>query len=76
MGVGGLVWFFGVAMVAWHIRQRQRVLHSVAISPSDLKFHEQQNRQSLQQAIDELRQKQEDERTRDPNELYVNGSRR
>ena len=148
IGVGALVWFFGVAMVAWHVRQRHRVLHNAAISPSDLKFHEQQyrrrmqtsaltftlgalislcdylpqfrpssafaatyvvvllllsmwlvllalgdalasrihmsqslrrnrqNRQSLQQAIDELRQKQEDERTRDPDELYVNGSRR
>ena len=148
IGVGALVWFFGVAMVLWHVRQRQRVLHDVAISPSDLKFHEQQyrrrmqtsaltftlgglislcdylpqfrtspafaatyvvvllllsmwlvllalgdalasrvhmsqslrrnrqNRQSLQQAIDELRQKQADERTRDPDELYVNGSRR
>ena len=148
MGVGAFVWFFCVAMVAWHIRQRQGVLRGVATSPSDLKFHEQQyrrrmqtsaltltlgalislcdylpqfrtsptfaasyvvvllllsmwlvllalgdalasrvhmsqslrrnrqNRQSLQQAIDELRQKQEDERTRDPDELYVNGWRR
>ena len=147
VGVGALVWFIGIAMVAWHVRERRRVSADSAISPSELRFCEQQyrrrmqtsaltftlgalislcdylpqfrtsaafaaayvvgllflcmwlvllalgdalasrmhmsqslrrnrqNRQSLQQAIDVIRQQQEDERTRDPDEIFVNESR-
>jgi hypothetical protein len=45
---GSFVWLFGIAMVAWHVRQHRAVVNDAGISPSDFKFHESQYRRRMQ----------------------------
>lgn len=45
---GAFVWMFGIAMVAWHIRQHRLVINDAGVSPADLKFHESQYRRRMQ----------------------------
>lgn len=33
IGVGAVVWFFGIAMVSWHVYRKRRSLSDVSISP-------------------------------------------
>lgn len=46
--VGALVSLFGLAMVVWHLRQRQRVLQDPALSPDEHRFQEQRYRRRMQ----------------------------
>ena len=48
IGVGAVVWFLGKAMVSWHVYRRRRFLSDAGISPSELKFLEQQYRRRMQ----------------------------
>jgi hypothetical protein len=48
IGVGAFVWFFGIAMVSWHVYRRRRFLHDPEISPVELKFLEHQYRRRMQ----------------------------
>lgn len=48
IGVGAVVWFFGIAMVSWHVYRRRRFLSDPEISPSELRFLEQQYRRRMQ----------------------------
>ena len=48
IGVGAVVWFFGIAMVSWHVYRRRRFLSDAGISPPELKFLEQQYRRRMQ----------------------------
>lgn len=46
--VGALVWLFGILMVAWHVYRRRASLNDAGISPTELKFLEQQYRRRMQ----------------------------
>ncbi len=46
--VGALVWLFGILMVAWHVYRRRAALNDAGISPTELKFLEQQYRRRMQ----------------------------
>ncbi len=46
--VGALVCFFGIALVAWHIRHRRSVLGNPAVPASDLNFYAAQYRRRMQ----------------------------
>lgn len=48
IGVGAFVWFFGIAMVTWHVWRRRRFLNDLDVSPTELKFLEQQYRRRMQ----------------------------
>lgn len=48
IGVGALVWFFGIAMISWHVYRRRRYLNDAGILPTELKFLEQQYRRRMQ----------------------------
>lgn len=48
IGVGSLVWFFGIAMISWHVYRRRRYLSDAEILPTELKFLEQQYRRRMQ----------------------------
>ncbi len=48
IAVGAFVWLFGIAMVAWHVRQRQKAVNDAGLPPADLKFAEQQYRRRMQ----------------------------
>ncbi len=48
IGVGAVVWLFGIGMVAWHVHQRRQALNDAALPPADLKFAEQQYRRRMQ----------------------------
>lgn len=48
IGVGAVVWFFGIAMVSWHVYRKRRFLGDASISPEELKFLEQQYRRRIQ----------------------------
>ncbi|MCA9008750.1 MAG: hypothetical protein KDB01_03335 [Planctomycetaceae bacterium] len=48
IGVGAFVWFFGIAMVTWHVWRRRRFLNDLDVSPMELKFLEQQYRRRMQ----------------------------
>ena len=48
IGVGAIVWLFGIAMVAWHVYRRRTALNDAGISPTELKFLEQQYRRRMQ----------------------------
>ena len=45
---GSFVWLFGIAMVAWHVRQHRAVMNDAGLSPPDFKFHESQYRRRMQ----------------------------
>ncbi|MDA1231180.1 MAG: hypothetical protein O2856_10435 [Planctomycetota bacterium] len=47
IGVGALVWFFGIAMISWHVYRRRRYLSDAGILPTELKFLEQQYRRRM-----------------------------
>lgn len=42
------MWLFGIAMVAWHVRQHRVVIHDAGLSPADFKFYESQYRRRMQ----------------------------
>jgi len=48
IAVGAFVWLFGIAMVAWHVRQRRNAVNDVGLPPAELKFIEQQYRRRMQ----------------------------
>lgn len=48
IGVGAVVWLFGIAMVAWHVRQRRRALNDNSLPETELKFLDQQYRRRMQ----------------------------
>ena len=48
IGVGAVVWLFGIAMVAWHVHQKRRALNDAALPPTELRFLEQQYRRRMQ----------------------------
>jgi len=48
IGVGTIVWLFGIAMVAWHVRQWRQALNDAGLPPAELKFAEQQYRRRMQ----------------------------
>ncbi len=48
IGVGAVVWFFGIAMVSWHVYRKRRFLSDANISPGEFKFLEQQYRRRMQ----------------------------
>jgi|JI7StandDraft_1071085.scaffolds.fasta_scaffold469297_1 hypothetical protein len=45
---GAFVWLFGIAMVAWHVRQHRAIMNDAGLSPADFKFHEAQYRRRMQ----------------------------
>lgn len=45
---GAFVWLFGIAMVAWHVRQHRTIMNDAGLSPADYKFHESQYRRRMQ----------------------------
>lgn len=48
IGVGALVWFFGIGMISWHVYRRRLYISDVGIHPAELKFLEQQYRRRMQ----------------------------
>lgn len=48
IGVGALVWFFGIGMISWHVYRRRLYLNDAGIHPAELKFLEQQYRRRMQ----------------------------
>ena len=48
IGVGALVWFFGIGMISWHVYRRRLYLNDAGIHPTELKFLEQQYRRRMQ----------------------------
>jgi len=48
IGVGAVVWLFGIAMVTWHVRQRRTALNDAGLSPEELRFTEQRYRRRMQ----------------------------
>jgi len=48
IGVGALVWFFGIANISWHVYRRRRFLNDAEVSAPELKFLEQQYRRRMQ----------------------------
>ena len=48
IGVGALVWFFGIGMISWHVYRRLLYLNDAGLHPTELKFLEQQYRRRMQ----------------------------
>lgn len=48
VGMGAIVWLFGIAMVAWHVRQRRRTIADPGLSPDDQRFLDAQYRRRMQ----------------------------
>jgi len=48
IAMGAVVWLFGIAMVAWHVRQRRNAVNDAGLPPAELKFVEQQYRRRMQ----------------------------
>lgn len=48
IGVGALVWFFGIGMISSHVYRRRLYLNDAEIHPTELKFLEQQYRRRMQ----------------------------
>lgn len=48
IGVGALVWLFGIGMISWHVYRRRLYLSDTGIQPTELKFLEQQYRRRMQ----------------------------
>ena len=48
IGVGALVWCFGIANISWHVYRRRRFLSDADVSATELKFLEQQYRRRMQ----------------------------
>lgn len=48
VGVGALVWLFGIVLVAWHVRQRRKTMGDPGLPPDEQRFLDQQYRRRMQ----------------------------